>query len=168
MTGCKTCGITLGRTNKSGYCRNHFNPSLTDPEWRVKQKAGMKRMLSDPAKLEALKERARIIGKTPGATEARRAAAKRIGLYKIGHKALEGNQDARRRAGAHRTATALKDIPSELRAEYRELTHVKRIPAAEARQMVLEKHELEMARWRREAEQAHAAANERHLRERVG
>jgi len=151
---CKTCGKTLGRDNKSGFCRKHFNAAEHDPTWRERHARAVRRHYADPANLEAAKERARVNGKSPGATAARRAAALRTRLWEMGHRALEGDADARARAGRHRSRTVLAGIPEEQWDTYRLLVKRKHMPAAEAREACLRQNETHLARIRRELTEA--------------
>jgi len=154
MATCKTCGTTLGRGNKSGFCRKHFNAAEYDPTWRERHARAVRRHYADPANLEAAKERARVNGKSPGATAARRAAALRIRLWEIGHRVLEGDEAARARAGRHRSQTVLAGIPEEQWDTYRLLVKRKHMSAAEARATCLREHETRLARIRRELMEA--------------
>lgn len=120
------------------------------PEWKERQREGVRRAKADPKRLATMREVAKRNGKAPGATEKRRETALRIKLWEKGHAALEGNTDARARAGAKRTAKVLAHIPREKRDDYRLLVRSKGFTAEEASEMVLAAHEREMERWRRE------------------
>lgn len=146
---CKRCPAPITRQSKTGYCRRCVNAVLSaDPEFQAKRLAGIRRGLAlNPERKEAYRARMIEIGKLPQAVEARQRAAREINLSSIGRAALVGNTEARVRGGKRRTATLLSWCPAELRDEYKRLVYSCKLPAAEARAMVLEQHERDMGRF---------------------
>ncbi|WP_176168065.1 helix-turn-helix domain-containing protein [Novosphingobium mathurense] len=145
------CDQTLGRYNKSGYCRKHLGTAnAQNPEWREKHRAGVLRKIKyDPEYKAQLAERARRIGSDPS-TRAKRSETFRKGRYwELGNAAQEKGSDARKRAGRSIRERRLSWCPPHLREEYMWLMRSQRVPAAEARVMIEEQNELELARWRR-------------------
>jgi hypothetical protein len=149
---CKTCSKPLYSRNVTGYCKDH----VINDEFRAKVSAGMRRRMVDPLARQQARETLAANRHVPGAREARSAAAKRIGLYKLGHKALEGDTEARKRAGRHHSQRRLAGIPSEQWDTYRNLVKYQHMTAEEARALVFQKHEDEAARIRRQLSEARA------------
>lgn len=148
---CRSCSAPLSKANTSGYCKRHVSAAMaSDPAWREKQKAGVRKAMADPVRLQAMREVARRNGKAPGATEKRSDAARRIRLWERGHDALAGNTEALARRGRSRSSTVLAHIPRECRDDYRLLVRRKCFTAAEATAIVLAQHEADMNRFRRE------------------
>lgn len=151
MSGaCQTCGVQLGRNNRSGYCKRHFSAAKAqDPAWREAQRSGAKRALqADPARMEALKARLRAHNSSP---EHRAWAAERaykIGLASIGQ-AASRTPEANAKRAASAAATKLAWCPPHLREDYRALIYNKKIPAAEAREIILAQEASEVASVRR-------------------
>ncbi|MGX7895493.1 hypothetical protein [Tsuneonella sp. HG222] len=141
------CETTLGRGNASGYCKRHYAKHCMTAEHAANIRAGQKRRMMDPEQRERLREQARAIGKLPQAVKARRERAIRDRIWEKGLAAV--TPEGRKLAGARSRATKLAWCPPELRDDYMYLIRTKRIKAAEARTMILERHEAEMARWRR-------------------
>lgn len=151
MSGCHDCGATLNRENKSGYCKKHISAALArDPVWREKQREATRRALhSDPLKLERKRAIAREIFHLPQSIEARRKHCNERKLWEAGNAAQPKGSAARMMAGSRGSATKLAWCPAPLRDEYRKLAAMRDVSAAQARAMIEEQHELEMARWRR-------------------
>lgn len=147
--GCKVCSVTLGRNNRSGYCRRHVSAiNATRPDWKEKIRAGMNRRLAeDPDFREAVKRRASALGRDPATRKARSENFKKGQYWKLGSAAQD--KEVRARAGRSLTEYRLSWCPPHLRDEYRWLYTTKKVPAVEARKMIEEQHEAEMTRWRR-------------------
>lgn len=152
MSECKDCGKVLGRENKSGYCKSHISAALArDPAWRENQaKRSRESFYADPVRMAKIRAQALVIGKLPQAVEKRREDCIKRQLWKVGaqHQPAPGSPE-RMKAGARGSATKLAWCPTHLRAEYRQLSKMKGVGAAEARAMIEEQNEMEMARWRR-------------------
>lgn len=153
MNGCTTCGAQLGRRNKSGYCKRHSGAAMwraaaNDSEFREKQRAGIKRALMlRPEKLAAM--RARLI-KYNKSDENRARAAKAMKAARLWEKSpsAPAGSESRIRAGKRSTETRMAWCPRELRDDYRRLVYSKKVPAAEARAIILEHHERYLAKFR--------------------
>lgn len=144
-SACLTCAAPLGRNNRSGYCRKHYSAAQAqNPEWREKQRNGAKRaLMADPVRREAQKARCRAFHGNPEITAKRRETAKRIRLWERGLETSHTPEALAKRAAAAR-ATWLAWCPNHLREEYRRLVYVKRVPAAEAKAMILEQDAREV------------------------
>lgn len=153
---CLTCDKQLGRYNRSGYCTRHVSAAVaTDPQWREKQRSGAIRALQEnPDRLTRLRERARIHGQLPQAIEGRRRHAIESRIWERGHATIAADPEIRARAGRRQSATKLGWCPNDLRGAYRQLVHSKKVPAAEARRMILEQHERRMVAFRNRMEAA--------------
>lgn len=153
MVGCTVCGRDLDPRNVTGFCRRcHSEVRNRDPEYRAKVVAGEKRRLQLDPEARAKKRAIMIANRNvPGADEKRKAAiaASRVYALAAANAVNVAGSAGRVLAGVKRTATVLAWCPPHLRGEYRYLYRVKRIPAAEARQMIEDQNEMEMARWRR-------------------
>lgn len=140
---CKTCGKTLWKGNASGYCRKHISP-----ERRAKMVAGINRKIQeDPIYLEKLKAQARKNAAMPGHIEKMAEAGKRAETWRIALAAT--TPESYKRAGRSLSERLMAWCPRELRDQYRHLNQSKKIKAAEARQMILDQHEKDMAEFRR-------------------
>lgn len=146
---CKTCGITLGRKNKSGYCRKHVAAhNLAQPHIRERQLAGIRRKFAtDPAYLDDLRRRARALGCDPVVNAKRTRHFIENRIWEIGTEAAR-NPISRAKAGRRSSATKLGWCPPHLRADYLYLVRGKRLLAADARALIEERNEVEMRRWR--------------------
>lgn len=135
---CRTCHKPLSRQNTTGYCRAHVSAfNLSKPEVRARQRAGIKRRHAvDPAFLDALRRRARALGEDPDINARRTQHFKDARYWEKGVIA-SSKPEVRARAAKRASATRLAWCPPEYRDEYRRLIRSKRIPAAEARQIIL-------------------------------
>lgn len=129
---CRVCSANLDRTNRSGYCKNHWRSRL---------------IAADPLEKERARAAANRNFQTPKAAAARREAAVRSQAWKAGLAAV--TPEHRKLAGARSRATKLAWCPPELRDTYVFLIRRRRFKAAEAREIVLRQHETDMARFRR-------------------
>lgn len=156
MTGCSTCRKPLGSRNASGFCRTCQN---SDPALNLKRRAGVDRYLSDPAKLHEHRQRFKAAAQSDHAKERRTEAARRIELWRIGHEAQKADPTLRKRAGTRLLPNKLTrlGVPREQWDTYRALMATRYVRSEEAVRMCLEKHEAEMARFRRELLEARAA-----------
>lgn len=148
--GCKTCGCALGARNKSGYCRPHIAVrNAADPVWRAKQAEGIRQKLAhDPVYLAQKRAAARALTADPDVVERRTRRFREDKVWQAGHRAAL-DPEVRARAGRTLSERRLGWCPTHLRAEYTNLIRRKRYTAAEARAMIEDQNELEMARWRR-------------------
>lgn len=144
---CKTCQSALGPRNKTGYCRAHVSAAQAAcPEFRAKQRAGIKRKLAtDPAYLDDLRRRARTQGKRLDTRPQRSERFKREQIWKIGQ-AAAASSESRAKAGRSLSRTRNAWCPPELLDAYRDLTKLG-YRAAEARRMILDQHERDKARF---------------------
>lgn len=148
---CTGCAGPISRRNVSGLCRPcSLSAMNSDPDFAARVSAGIQTaMKKDPAKREAKRQAMLRIRATPKARESRRRVAQSIELWRLGNAAQPPGSPSRVLAGARGSATKLAWCPPELRDEYRFLTKKVRLKAAEARRMIEQQHELDMARWRR-------------------
>jgi len=145
---CRACSTELGPRNTSGLCRQHVAlRNATDPTWREKQRAGIRRKLqADPEYLETCRENARRASASRD-RDVMRERWFRDRVWEKSNAAHPSGSASRVQAGKTISATRLADIPPHLREMYRGLTRGG-VKAAEARAMVMEHHETEMRRWR--------------------
>jgi len=142
---CTTCPRTLGTRNKTGYCVKCW-PKVAwtvakerDPDFEARRIAGIKRSLQEnPERLAKMKAAFLIAAKTPHARAMRSAAAKRDQLWKVGQKALAADPTALARRGATLSNTRLAWCPVDMRQNYRDLVRRYKIPAPQAKAMILE------------------------------
>jgi Bacterial dnaA protein helix-turn-helix len=143
-------GGAIAVWNKTGLCRKHaLEQHNANAESQARRVVALKRRFAiDPELRHQHRERARKLHTLPQSREAkvRRYTPE---FQRKGVEALRNMPEVRRLANAKMSATKLAWCPPALRDEYRHLTQRKAFPAPEARQMIEEQHELEMARWRR-------------------
>lgn len=153
---CVTCGKALSRRNRSGYCTSHVSAAnAAKPEWREKQRAGVRRALHlNPERLAAHRRHLAEYGRNPEVIERKRQRAKDIGLSKLGQAHLSRHPELLAMRGKKQSDSKLAWCPREARDQYKRLVRSKKIPAAEARVMILEQHERDMAAFRRKLEAA--------------
>lgn len=153
MSCCTDCGAELDKRGRSVTGRCRFCSSQIAnrcPERRKRVSEGMKRWLAlNPAEKDAHRKRLLASRSSEMATDGRRRAAIDNKIWLKGNESQPAGSPSRVRAGAKSRATKLSWCPPDLRDEYLFLIKVKRIKAAEARPMIEQQHELEMARWRR-------------------
>lgn len=150
MITCKDCPAELSRRNKSGYCRKCVGRAVwRNPGHREKQRKGIKRAIhSDPELLEKYRENARKAAASPAAQKARKERWHRDRVWEQGNLAARA-PEIRERAGRATALTRLPWCPPHLLEMYRDLTRTSRIPADEAKRMVLEHEAAELAAVRR-------------------
>lgn len=149
MSGGKTCGDcdrVLGPKNKTGYCKFHCQQHRAPDHGEKVSKARKRLFYTDPEALERARQSAKRAGQAPGATEARRKAAKRIGLHRIGQAAITAEHRAK--AGRKASRTKLSWCPPELIGEYRHIRRNRGLTAAEAKEVILNQHEADLQRLR--------------------
>lgn len=153
---CADCGVARfsRKPKRSPYCRacvgRHNGQS---PARRAKASASMKAHLSDPHVRATHIARAtdglrRRIATDPDFAAQRREMGRRTGLMKLGTAATPAGSPARVAAGKAVSATKLAWCPPEYRDEYKYLIRTKRIPAVEARQIILSTVKADAARYR--------------------
>ena len=147
---CATCGATLGRKNRSGYCRNHLSAAQAqDPAWREKQRSGAKRALhANPVRLDAARARMCARNRTPEHRAWAADRAREMKLHEIGHR-FAHTPEAQAKRSVSSIATKLAWCPPHLRDDYRALIRVKKLRAAEAREIILAQDAAEVAAVRR-------------------
>lgn len=140
---CKACGKALWKGNASGFCRKHI-----PPDRRAKMAEGIRRKIKhDPVYLEKLRSLARANSSKPGHIAKMVEASVKAETWRVGQAALTPESYAK--AGRTFSARYMAWCPPELRDEYRRLTGSKKIPAKQARAMILEQHDKAMADFRR-------------------
>lgn len=144
------CGKALLTQNKSGLCRKHFNEQHNaNAESQAKRVAALKRRFAiDPELRDQQRERARKLHTLPQSREAKRRRYTPE-FQRKGVEALRNMPEVRARAVLKMVATKLAWCPPHLRGQYRVLANMDGVTAAEARAMIEDQNELEMARWRR-------------------
>lgn len=144
MSQCKTCGGYVSNKSKSGDCRSCSNARMNaDPEIMARRKAGMLRKAkTDPVYRQEMRDR------LAKAREHRKPRTREHMLMIGAMGRAAKTEESHARAGRNSSATKLAWCPAHLREDYRALTGTKGYSTAEARQIIEEQHELEMARWR--------------------
>lgn len=144
MTKTCQCGAELGPRNKSGRCRTCAGRETcarmnADPTRKEKARATMSRWTPEQraAKVRHLQQR-----EIPPEEMARRRA-RGAELARMMHQdpeiaARRLSPEVRKRAGAKRTETTIGWCPPEWRDAYRKLVNTDRLPAADAKAMILE------------------------------
>lgn len=114
-----------------------------DPEIAARRKAGIKRYMSDPANLEAVKQRFAEVVARDNADPERQKWRKEHGkrqyrdyLSRPDVLAKTLSPEVRAKAGRSRTETVLAWCPPEYRQTYHDLVHKKLMKAAEAREAI--------------------------------
>lgn len=150
------CGTQVARRNTSGRCKSCTLVWLnTDPEAKAKRVQGLHRMM---ALRPEWADKIRALGRAPKSAEHREAArrsAKERRLWEYGLPASQ-TPEANAKRGRGITERMLGWCPPELRDDYRKLVRNYGYKAAEARELILERHEAEMARFRRKCMEAAA------------
>lgn len=149
---CRECGKLLEKRNVSGFCRPHATAHImSDPANRAKVSDSRRKMfMANPEAREAQAERTRAMRSLPQSRAARGRNLVGGELGQRGNAARPKGSAARMKAGARVSATKLAWCPPHLRSLYRDLSQGKRMKAAEAREIVLAQHEVDLARWRQE------------------
>lgn len=150
MTGCAICAKPLSRQNKTGYCKAHVNQAVASPERSAAISAGLKRHYSDPVNKQRGREAFIRNCQTEHAKQRRSESAKRIGLHLIGKAAIAADPTVLERRARSQSNTKMAWCPRELRAEYKRLVRTKKLPASEARAIILDQHERDMQTFRRD------------------
>lgn len=142
---CSTCESNIYRRNKSGRCAPCI---LRDPaEQKKRQEALRARFNHDPALKKSYTDRLRLATSTPEHAERSRRLMTENKVWEYSGPVVAGSERALK-IGRSGSATKMAWCPPHLHAAYRELMQVSGIRADEARTMILEQNELEMARWR--------------------
>lgn len=150
MSGCVTCAKPLGRGNKTGYCRGHVNQAVASPERSAAIRAGLVLYYSDPVNKQRARENIIRNSQTEHAKQRRSDTAKAIGLHMIGQAAITADPAILERRARSQSNTKMAWCPRELRAEYKRLVRTKKLPASEARAIILDQHERDMQTFRRD------------------
>lgn len=148
---CSTCAKQISAQSKTGMCQPCSTRALNaDPSFQERRLAGIRRKIkTDPAHVARLRERIIAAGKLPQAVEARRNSMKMCRVWERARGGPPAGSPERIRAGQRQSETKMAWCPRELRDDYRRLVHSKKIPAAQARGLILEQHERNMAKFRR-------------------
>lgn len=146
---CAECGTPLERRNTSGWCRRHFAPTRS-PETRAKISESRRRLFAaDPVRKARQGDLARAAANSPKSRIAAVANLTNSRAWIAGNASRPKGSESRLLAAKRAALTRLAWCPPELREQYRVLRQKKRVPAAEARSLILEEHEIEMRRWRK-------------------
>lgn len=155
MTRCGECDKPLGRRNASGFCRKHF--ATHEPTWRERRRETMRRKYAaDPAALETHRALLYANMNKPEAIEKRRQHARDRKLSERGRAAqrsIPGFYSRKAYDAATRRLMRL-GVPRDELDAYREIMRNRKVSSDEARAMVIESHEIKMARFRREIMEA--------------
>lgn len=148
---CTTCGKQISKQSRTGMCQPCSTRALNaSPAFQERRLAGIRRKVeTDPEHVARLRERIVAAGKLPQAVEARRAAMGQRRIWEHARGGPPAGSPSRIRGGIRQSETKLAWCPRELRDAYRDLVKRKRIPAVEARRLILEQHDRNMANFRR-------------------
>lgn len=135
------------RSRKAKRCRACQLAALnSDPAVKERRLARIREHYADPAVRFAARERVRALTARcmadPRIVESKREHGRRQWREHLSRPdviAKNLSPEIRKRAGAKRTATVLRDIPSSLRAEYLQLVRSRKATAAEAKAIILDK-----------------------------
>ncbi len=143
---CAICPATLDPRNRTGYCARHHNHS---PEKRRKISESLKRgHMLNPEWREQRRRAAKLAAQNPANRERRAQLCRERRLWELGVKGH--TPETRAKIAATQSARKMAWCPPHLRAEARRLNQKQKIPAAEVRKIILDQHEAEMRRFRRE------------------
>lgn len=142
------------KSRKAKRCRAcQLATLLTDPAIAERRRAGQQAYFDRPGVRMAYRERIKAVTAAtlldPAKMERKREHGRRQArdiLSRPDVVAKTCSPEVRKRAGAKRTATTLRDIPPHLRDEYRSLIRSKLLKAAEAKEMILNQYRAEIAR----------------------
>jgi hypothetical protein len=137
---CETCGKTLFRQNKTGFCL----PCLqTRPEFKARRIAGMKRVFANPEHLEKMRK---VIARNHAKA---RIEKPEFEAWLVNHgkelakllqtpeiKAKTFSEETRAKAAKAQSEAKLGWCPPEFRAEYRMLVRKKRMHSKDARPII--------------------------------
>lgn len=146
------CGAALGPKNKTGLCRScRCRQMVASSDFKAKQKAGVAAYFADPAvravkaALMAERNRNRPAHEIERARDHGRRQVNAY-LHTPEGRAKAASPEASRKKGQSVSNTRYADIPPHLRDEVRRLNRQQKIPAAEARRIVLEQAAAEERR----------------------
>ena len=146
MTDC-----THPRSRQANRCRACQLAYLNSPELADRRREGMARHWSNPANVMAAREKIRAVTAAtmadPVKLERKREHGRRQFRDHLSRPDVVAKNQApevRKRAGAKASATKLRDIPPAMRDEYKRLIRSKLIPAAEAKQIILDQFKRQM------------------------
>lgn len=149
MSACATCGVTLGRTNKTGYCRAHFGATLKgNEELRQRRADGLRRKIaSDPVYAAKLRQQAIALARNEAIKERRLSGLRRGEWWKLGQAAIAADPSIRQRSNKTQSDNRLAWCPNHLREDYKALIRAK-YGRDEARRIILEQDAKERHRLR--------------------
>lgn len=143
---CRACLGPVSKWSKSGLCRACIT---NDPEFQANRIAKLR--LAFRTRPEIAEGRRRWLTELNQTPEARARSGEQASKCRLWEYGQAGQTpEARQRQVKTMTENRLAGIPEEVRPLYRELTKVRRLKAAEAREIALAHHEAQMARFRRE------------------
>ena len=116
----------IQRRRREGLARYHAQPGVK-LENRERQRRMMEKVKADPAQMEKRRERGRWL------------RANVLTRPDVVEKTLSA--ETRQKRCATLSSVLMRDIPMSMRAEYRTLVHSKRMPAAEAKAIVLNEYQ---------------------------
>ncbi len=145
---CRDCPSQISANSKGGRCRSctmrNLNQQKAFTERRV---AGIrKRYAADPA---FAAEKTRLIveaARKPEERQRRSERAKLMGLSRLGHAALKGNEQLHRRRGQAVSRTRMSHVPSGYLELYRDLIGKQKLLAAEALRIVIDQRAADLRR----------------------
>lgn len=142
------------KSRKAKRCRAcQFEWLRSDPDVAEKRRAGLQAYFDKPGIKMAYRERIKAVTAAtladPAKMERKREHGRRQARDVLSRPEVVAktcSPEVRKRAGAKRTATTLRDIPPHLRDEYRSLIRSKLLKAAEAKEIILGQYRADIAR----------------------
>lgn len=156
MNTCKQCAGSLSASNKSGYCKTCV---WTAPEMKERRLAGLRKAYRERPEIgEAARDRIVAATQTPEHAERGRRFMLEKQIWKKSKIGFHPGCERAKRIGQTLSNTRLSWCPPHLRADYLNLVNNKKFRAAEARELIEQQHEIELARFRRSLGQAPQSA----------
>lgn len=139
---CLGCGGPVSKQSRTGRCRVCALAAMNaDPVTRERKARANRRKAQDPVFRAKLKARIAQAGRDARSDaeflEIIRECGRRNIAAAFTPEARAKWHAGRKEAGKKRTATCMAWCPADRIAEYRNLTRIKKIPAAEAKRMIL-------------------------------
>lgn len=152
---CSDCGKQISKHSKTGRCRACCaRITARDPKARALKAARLRRRYQlDPSYRETIRRHLTEVNNRPENIAKKSARAKEIKIWLLGKQAFLKDPDARERQRKSASAAKMAWCPEELRELAKSITR-KRVPLAEAKMMIAELHEKQMAEFRRKLEEA--------------
>lgn len=144
---CRTCGAPRYHRARTGLCARC---SRSDPELAARKSATLKaRYESDPELRERNRAATAEHNRSPKMRELAGRKARELRIWEMAKGAR--SPEAIQRGARRLSETRLRDLPPEVREDYRVLMRAK-VPREEAKAIVLRQHEERMAAFRRRVE----------------